>query len=554
MKWPQRMLAVSVAGAVVLYASFFAAFNATLSDWSGFGFTWTVQIFHNFLHGRPFQSSIFATVSTGGSVGFTANPYAFIHANVIHVNFTPYAFAWLWALRQTPAAIYALLFAWNLAAGGALSVSILRRGGSTDWRARAALAGTALAFGGLLSVLCQMGQLLLFAGPFMLGAYDAFLARRRWLFLAWIAALALVTEDAAMVAVCFGGYFLLFEEEGKAYAAVALAFSLPYLLLLLTVVQPAARAELTMSASSTTVAVARLLFSLTPAVLGRNLFSMAPLLPFVPLYLVAACLFGLPDRRSSWKVAALAIVPAFPHWGECVVVGGAHHLLPPWYGLLLGLLCWLRTARGPVFRPRLLPAAVALFFVAALRVQAGHLPAALKVPLYRASGKGEKADALVRSLASEEASNRAVIAAAASVPPERGLSYLTNNHVTGFIVARSDVWIFPDYYDTADYLLVQKDATDATCAFETGGPATRESLARTLCRNVRLQPVTPAMVEAVRAVLVGGGTHAVAREDEHVLLLERKERVPFLSPPSTYGWGWLRAAIARGRGRTPAER
>ena len=109
--------AVSCLLAAFLYASFFANFATTLSDWSGFGFTWTHQMFHNFLHGRPFQSSLFATLAAGRSVGFSANPHAFIHADVIHVNFTPYLFAWLWALHPTPASIYGLIFAWNLGAG-----------------------------------------------------------------------------------------------------------------------------------------------------------------------------------------------------------------------------------------------------------------------------------------------------------------------------------------------------------------------------------------------------------------------------------------------------
>src|SRR5882672_7753351 len=68
MKWPNRILFLSVFGAVFFYASFFWTFEKTLSYYSGRGFLWTVQLFYNLLHGRPFQSSLYA--ATGLDVGF----------------------------------------------------------------------------------------------------------------------------------------------------------------------------------------------------------------------------------------------------------------------------------------------------------------------------------------------------------------------------------------------------------------------------------------------------------------------------------------------------
>lgn len=545
-------LAASLALAAFLYASFFANFATTLSDWSAFGFTWTHQMFHNFLHGRPFQSSLFATLDAGRSVGFSHNPHAFIHADAIHVNFTPYLFAWVWALRPTPGAIYGLIFAWNLAAGAWLGRSIVRRGAPPEAQARVLLAWGVLAAGGLLAVLCQMGQMLLFAGPFMLGAYDAYLARRKWAFALWIAALALLSEDAAMVAACFGAHLFLVEDEGRPYGVLAAAISIPYLLLLLLVVQPAARAELTLTGATTTAVVAGRLFSLSAGPLLANLRSMLPLAPFAAAFALAAALFGVPDRRGLLRAASLALLPALPHWGECVVVGGAHHLLPPWFGLFLGLLSWLRDARSPAPRAaRWAGAFAAVFLLVALRVQAGHLPLRLKPPLYRLAGKADKAASLERSLAAEEASNRAVIEAAAAIPSDRSLVFLANNRAAGFIVGRSEVWDFPEHYERADFLLIQKDALDANYRFapEPGAPLS-EVLAATPRAGERDQAVTPEMVEALRGALAK--THRAAREDGHVLLLERKERAPFENPPSTYGWGWLRAASGRGRGRTPA--
>ncbi len=517
-------LVVSSLLAAFLYASFFANFATTLCDWSGFGFTWTAQMFHNFLHSRPFQSSLFATLAAGRSVGFSANPYAFIHADVIHVNFTPYLFAWLWALHPTPASIYGLIFAWNLGAGAWFAASILRRTPRPDGRDRVMFALGVLAFAGLLSVLCQMAQMLLFAGPMLLAAYDAYLGRRRGLFLFWIAALALVSEDAAMVGVCFGAHLFLIEDEGRSYGLGAVAVCLPYLIFLLLVVQPAARAELTLTGSTTTAVIVKKMFSLGGGALLGNLRSMAPLLPFVPVFFLAAGLFGAPDRRGLIRAGSLALLPALPHWGECVVVGGAHHLLPPWYGLFLALLSWLRDARRPSpAASRWAWAAAAAFFLVSARVQAGHLPLRLKPALYRLAGKPEKAASLERSLAGEEASNRAVIAAVSAFPNESSLVFLGNNRVTGFIAGRSEIWDYPQYSDRADYLLIQKDAIDANYSAR---PEERD------------QPVTPAEVNELRRTLAG--THRAALENEHVLLLERVRKTPFENPPTTYGWGWTR--------------
>ncbi|MEK7389055.1 MAG: DUF2079 domain-containing protein [Elusimicrobiota bacterium] len=518
--------AASILLAAFFYVCFFVNFASTLTDWSGFGFTWTHQMFHNFLHGREFQSSLFATLAAGHSVGFSANPHAFIHADVIHVNFTPYLFAWLWAPRPTPAGIYALIFSWNLTAGAWWTFSILRRTPHPDVPRRAAFASAILAFGGLLSVLCQMAQMLLFAGPILLAAYDSFLARRRGWFLFWIALLALVSEDAAMVAVCFGLHLLFVEDEGRPYGIGALALCVPYLALILFIVQPAARAELTLTGATTTAVVAKKLFSLDAGALAANLRSMAPLSPFIPAFVLSAAWFGVPDRRALARAASLALLPALPHWGECLVVGGAHHLGPPWYGLFLALLSCLRDGIRPDPRAaRWAWAAAAAFFAVGARVQAGHLPLHMKPALYRLAGRDDQAASLERSLAKEEASNRAVIEAVSRLPVESSLVFLGNNRVLGFIAGRPEIWEYPQYSDRARFLLIQKDAIDANFS-----PLSGE----------RDRPVTASQVEELRRASVAGGLYRTALENEHILLLERTLEVPFESPASTIGWGWVR--------------
>lgn len=525
----------------LFYASFFANLRSTVSEWTGSGFIWTVQEFHNFLHGRPFQSSFFASLAAGNSVGFTHNPYGFLHAFAIHVNFTPYAFAPLWALSPTPAWLYGLLIAWNLGAGLALIWLLAGPSAEGGDAGKAAFCGAILIAGGLLSILDQMAQFLLFIGPFLLALQWAVRARRRGLHLAFVVLSCLLAEDAAMVMLCWSAYAWLFEDEGRTFGRDAALFALPYLALVLLLIQPAARAELTLRDTTTTALVIKKLRELTPTLLAANLKSVLPALTLLPAFPLAAALFGVPERRHWVRLGALAVLPALLHWGESACVGGAHHLAPPFFALFLALIEAVRLAPGVSARSAAAWAWAGVFLALSFRVQAGNLPNGLRPRLYRLAGKMDKAAALQRSLAVEAASNRAVIAAGARVPPERGLVLWTNLRATGFLAARSDVWEFPEYFDQADFLLVQKDAVDLNFAFAAAGSGPLRPALEAVRRqkpNAREFAMDPATLRALSGEL--SGTHRVAYEDEHALLLENLRPVAPPSPPTTVGFGWVR--------------
>lgn len=522
------------------YSSFFWNFQRLISDWSGFGFTWTAQLFYNFAFGRPFQSSLCAGPAIGTTVGFTANPHAYIHANVIHVNVTPYFFALLWRAHPTPAAIYALIFAWNLLMGTWLTVSIMRRLKSPDLRARTIFVCSTLIGGGMLSVLCEMGQMLLFAGPFMLAVYDAYLARNKVYFIFASLALALVTEDAAMVLGTMAFYIALFEEEGTRWGTVAGVIAAAWLILVLLIIQPAGRRELTLVGSSTVAAVAGKIWEISPSLLLTNLRSMTPLIPSLLAFPMAVAFFGMPARSSILKAAALAVAAALPHWAETLVVGGGHHVLPPFFALYLALILFTARARGTPQSGPLAWAAAAAFLLVSVRVSAGHAPADLKPFLYSIAGRKSNADRARLSLAVEERSNRSFLETASRIPQDASLAFLSNSRISGHLSLRSDVWEFPDQYSRTDFVLIQKDAIDVNYSF-TPSPSLPlalvfQSTPRTGSRSL---PVTPAMVAAVRADLTAGRSYRTTYEDEHSLLLERGTKEPIPSPKSTYGYGWF---------------
>ena len=562
------LAAVALSQAVFFYVSFFLNLNSTLAEWSAFGVNWPVQEFYNFLHGRPFQSSLYAAPIGGPAVGFVDNPYAYIHANVIHVNFIPYAFAYLWALWPTLASLYAIIFAWNLAAGLWLTWLILKRLSPKDYRPKFVFAASIFLGAGLLSIMDQFAQLLLFVGPFMMAAYFFFLSKRRFLFLAAVAAICLTGEDAAVMAVSFMAYLYFFEaeEEGRSCALRGAAFAVPYLLLVVLVIQPASRAELTLMSSSNMVNVVKQALELKPDEVARHIKTLWPLFTIFPAFAMAGWLFGWLTRRQAALVAGLALVSTAPYWGVSFARGGGHHILPPFISCYLALLRMLGYGRaeGAEWPRRRVPigalAVTAAFVLFSFRVQANLLPSALKPSLYRLTGKAEKAKALELSLRVEEASNRSVIATVRALPPEKSLTYLVNNRATGFIVDRSDIWQCRDVllgryaFDQSDYFVVQKDGMDLTCCLDASRGADVRAVFAKSADDYRIDcPMTPAMEKLIRDGLVGAGTHRVAKEDDHVLLLENLHPVRFESPPTTMGFGWTRNIFKKAAYAAPAR-
>lgn len=532
-----------------LGVSFFVNLQSTSLDYSGYGVVWPLQLFHNFVNGRFFQHSLFSSVYGGAAAGFVGNPYAYIHGFAIHVNIFPFLFAPLWSLFPTVTGLYGLLFLWNVGLGFWFTWRILQRISSKDSRSKAIFAMSIFLGGGLLGILNQMAQLLLFAGPLMLAAYDCLVSSRRIGFFMAMVGLCLVTEDAAMVAAAFSLWVYATGKDKRVYGRDGFIFSVSYLLVALFIVQPAARVDLIQTHGTTAATVINCLARLTPHALCQNLWSMLPVIAFLPAFVMAGFIFGWPNSESRKRALALAIIPSSPHWGESLVVGGAHHLAPPFFSLYLALLYWLssspgvdqRSSRSFSFKGLVL--STLIFFIIGWRAAASNLPAGWKPMLYRWMGNEQKAVARERSLSFEEESNGAVIRAARTIPPSKSLVYWVNKRVPGFIACRSDVWQFPDFFDQADYLLLQKDAQDLFFKFDADSPrALREVIKEGWLPDERDVPMTEvARNRLIRTLVTEEGTHRVVQDDAHVILLERLSPHTFYQPPQTVGMGWMHA-------------
>ncbi len=530
-----------------MLAFFFLNLGTTTSAYSIGGVTAPHQFFYNFMNGRMFQTSLFASQLAGDSVGFSHNPYAYLHTYAIHVYLTPFLFAPLWNLWPTLAWLYGLVVLVNYGAMGLFAWKTLRFLSPQSFRIKMLAAIGVLMSSGFLFTFQQNAQLILFGGPFVLAAFYFLLTRQKARFLVSMMLWCLTSEDAAMVAVTFSVYIYLFEKDARSYALLGGALAIVYLALVLLVIQPAARSELVLTGSTTTMLVLKHILHLDPSAIGTILMGLAPVLFFLPAFGITYVLFGKPD--ISWiQLAGLAVIAPLPHWGECVVVGAGHHLMPvimftfAAFVLMLGRTAEIQPDGTAVSGKRMamLLCLLAIFVAGSFRVMITNLPDQILLPLSMLAGKSQKVQRLQEN-AREQKSNQKLIAAVESLPGSASLAYLTNSSVEGFIAGRSDIWKFPDNYDLADYLVIQPNARQSFYSMDIKeNQGLVEAIANGKVAGLDDAYISEALVKTiVRDLVVGKKSHRVILDEPEVVLLERVQRHQMYIPPSTVGLGWL---------------
>ncbi|MFA7342854.1 MAG: DUF2079 domain-containing protein [Terrimicrobiaceae bacterium] len=535
----------------VMLSFFFYDLATTTSEYSVGGVAAPHQFFYNFLHGRVFQTSLYASKLAGASVGFSSNPHAYIHTYVIHVYLTPFLFAPLWNLWPNLYWLYGLVFVVNYIAMGVFAWKALAFLSPKTFPVKTVAALGLLFASGFLFTFQQNAQLMLFGGPFIMAAYYFLLTKRKLLFFASTVLVCLTSEDLAMVMLTFSVYIILFEQKAKSYAVIAGSFALAYLALVLLVVQPAARSELVLSTSSTTQFVLAEILQFFPANIPQLVIGFAPALFFFPSFGIVWLLFGKPD--VFWpQVAGLMFLAPLPHWGQSAVVGASHHMMPPIVFVFAALVLVLgRTpdvqlagATFPKKKAFLLFGVSAMFLSGSLRIMASNLPDHLLEPVYRLVGKQKKAEAIALG-ASEQANNRRILEVVDRLPKEGSLVFLTNSSLEGFIAGRSDLWKFPDYYDAADFLIIQPNAKQSFFSFSMDG---HQSLKEALSAGKNAGADDALVYEdsaraIMRDLVVEKKTHRVVMNEPSVLLLERVEKIPVHTPPSTVEFGWAKKLL-----------
>lgn len=532
---------------VSMLALFYFNLSATTSHYSADGVAWPHQIFYNFINGRMFQTSLFAGQSTGSSVGFSHNPYAYLHTYAIHVNLTPLLFAPLWGLWPNLPWLYGVVFFVNYCAMALFAYKTLRQLSPQSFRIKMLAAMGLLMASGFLFTFQQYAQPLMFGGPFVLAACYFLLTRQRLGFLVSLMLWCLTSEDAAMVAVTFCIYIYLFEKDARGYAFQGGALAIVYLALVLLVIQPAARSELILTDSTTTIVVLKQILNFDSSAIGALPIGFAPVLFFFPAFGIVYLLFGKPD--ISWiQIAALALIAPLPHWGESAIVGASHHLMPVVIFTFAAFILML--GRTPDIQPRaavlsrkksaLLLCASAIFMAGSFRVMISNLPEPVLLPLYKLAGKSQKVQQMEGSV-ERQRSNRKLIAAVERLPKTSSLVYLTNSSIEGFIAGRSDLWKFPDYHDLTDYLIIQPNARRS---FDSVAVKENQSLAAMLAagQHVDFNDVTISVEFAkaiIRDLVYEKKSHRVMVDEPDLVLLERVEKRQMYNPPTTIGLGWV---------------
>lgn len=521
---------------------FFLNLNTGSSDYTAGGVTATIQFFYNFLNGLPFQTSLYA-IDQG--LGFH-NQYAYLNTYAIHINLIPFLFSPIWNIWPTISWLNGIIFIINYSCMAIFAWKTLRLLSPNSYKIKFIVALGLTLSSGFLFTFQQNAQFLLFSGPFILGAYYFLLIRQKNTFILFIIMLCMISEDAAMVALTFSLYVYLFERDAKHFALWAGTFSFIYLTVTLLIIQPAARAELELTSSTTTMVVFNHILKFIPD-LNILFVGFSPVLFFIPAFLIIRLVFGRPEI-SLFKMAGLVLLSPLPHWGESAVVGASHHLMPIVVFLFAGFITTLgktpdtHLTRAPLQKEKLILvlALTILFFMSSFRILISNLPEEILPNIYRIAGKIDRAHKIERSIAYRK-DNQRILAIAREIPKQNSLVFWTNSSIGGYIADRSHVWPFPNHYDLVDYLLLQPDAHQSFFYFlPKSGDSLNDAIKKGIGVTLNDAEISKKSVELIiQNLVLKEKSHRIVVEEPGIVLLERIRRELLYVPRSTIGFGWV---------------
>ncbi len=508
------------------------------------------QLFYNYLYGRPFQITTFPPENSL-DIGYSYNPYSYLHIDAIHVYLTPFLFAHLWSIWPNLPWLYGVVFLANYCGMALFAWKTLKYLSPHSYRIKAIAAVALLLLSGFLFTFQQYAQLLMFSGPFIMAAYYYLLTRRIGPFLASMLLLCFTSEDAAMVSVTFSFYIFLFERDVRKYAYISGILAIIHISVALLIIQPAARSHLTLTSATTATLIIKEVLNFDASNISLILLGLSPALFFFPAFGVVCLLFGKP--KVSWlQITGLVLIAPLPHWGESVVVGATHHLMPVVTFLFVALVLVLGQTPDPQTqvltlskkRVALLFGLSAIFLAGNFRVMISNLPDELRLPLLRLGGKLETADTIEKNFL-ERRGNRRIIDVVEKIPKENSLVFLTNTRVVGFIAGRSDLWRFPFNFDLADYLIIQPNARQSYFIL----PKNIRDLVlgdETATSNNAF--ISEEIVNTIVQYLVSEKrSHQVVLQEPDVVLLKRIDKHLIYMPPSTTGFGWFKNRHSNGK-------
>jgi hypothetical protein len=143
----------------------------------------------------------------------------------------------------------------------------------------------------------------------------------------------------------------------------------------------------------------------------------------------------------------------------------------------------------------------------------------------------------------EKTSNIATINYIGEIPSDSSVVYWTNRTAEAFIVTRSDIWRFPNYFDKADYLVIQKNVNNSFYEISHEESVTLlEAIGKgSWGSSGDIRSITLKDIEGITRYLVyEKKTHEVVADNKYIIAFEKIKKETFEMPYFTIGVGWAR--------------
>jgi hypothetical protein len=128
------------------------------------------------------------------------------------------------------------------------------------------------------------------------------------------------------------------------------------------------------------------------------------------------------------------------------------------------------------------------------------------------------------------------------VPVDASLTFWTARGIAGFLGNRSDLWIFPHFYDQTDFLVMQKNAKNTYFQAKIVAGQDLDQILRNGAYHTSGERINidNKIIGAVCDRLVKvDNSHSIVFEDLEMVILKRKESIRFAQPPETRGLGFF---------------
>jgi hypothetical protein len=534
--WPIFIL--SLATFAFYVTVFFMSLNSLVSDYSWGDIVYHHQIFYNFLHGRPFQTSVYwhALVNS-------INPYAYLNMVNIHLYLSPFLFSPIYFLVPNLNGLYFTVMAVSYASLAFFLWKLVCLYTMEDrFQKYVLVMSFALANAFIFSLIVGKASPILLGLPFLLASYY-FLQREKY-FLYYVCSLlfCLSYDDCGLVFISFLVYVFFFERNHLKPAVVSAVMGLLSVGLIIGILQPMARISMIGNSVASVFDAAGVVMSN----LNRDYFFTFLHHAGISLLLFGSLILAYPvirlwSKRSSqqrqdlYQCLGLIFLAPLSHWASISVNVGVH-FMPVMAFTLIAIT--VAISRSTLTVPATWSWQNGLVLVIIVLYLAGNAYAFFfRYPQRHYSYiSNEYAD-------EEKVDAKCLQNINSLVPVDKSLTYWTARGLDGFLGNRSNLWRFPHFFDQTDYLVMQKNAKNTFFQAKAipGQDIYQALLNGTQHSSGQKISIDGKFVDTICDKLVNvNSSHTIMFNDPEMVILKRKERIRFEQPVETYGFGFFK--------------